>query len=504
MLKETELRENTPNAAKLIAALRSTGYDNYSAIADLVDNSIDAEASKIWIEINPIKEDFKIIIGDNGHGMDVIDLDQAMRLGSLTDRDVEADLGKFGMGLVTASISIGRKLTVITKNSLECSTSIQDLDEITKNNRFEKKLRSSTHEEILEFERVTHKASTGTVVIIEKCDHIQNKNINQLDNILEEQVARIFRLFIKSGKEIYLRGKKIEFVDPLMLDVKGTEVFSDDTFDIEVKGQKEMVRVKIVMLPDYDQQTSKIKGLSIANQGFYLMRNNREIAAGVTLGIFTKHNVFNRLRMEVYFTGNLDSLMGINFTKRELKPKQNILDKINQIAFPQIRTIRGQVHRSQAVSDDSGIDHDVAAKVIFEKSKLLVKPKVKVEKRSSASNHTGAVTAKYTGKERTPKTAREIFAEKVNCQFIPRELRGGNLFETEQVGKKTLIYYNIDHPFYQAFISENKDNQDLINAFDFLIYSLASAKLVVSNEENVELLETYQTIFSSNLRALIS
>lgn len=497
--------ENKPNASKLIEALRSAGYDNKAAIADLVDNSIDAEATKTYLNIIPLKEDFQIIAADNGIGMDKTVLDQAMRLGSSTERDQESDLGKFGMGLVTASISIGRRLTVITKKEGQYLTAIQDLDVIRKTNSFEKELRNSTKEETSEFDRHTHNAKSGTTVIIEKCDHLQDKNISEFCNVLEEELGRIFRLFIASKKSIFLRGNELKAIDPLMNEEKGTDIFSDETFDVEVGGQKEKVRVKIAFLPDYDTQTMKMKGLNITNQGFYLMRNNREIASGITLGIFGKHNDFNRMRIEVYFNGSLDSLMGINFTKREIKPKQNILDKIRAITNAQIKTIRVRVKKKQAAKNKEKIDHTPAAKIIFEKSKLLIKPDEKIEKRERPDHSKeGTIVPKNTGSVRVPKNSKQVLSERANCVFEPRFSPGANLFETEQVGKKTYIYYNLAHPFYESFIASNEDNQELINAFDFLIYSLATAKLKMTDDKNEAMLENIFSIFSVNLRTLMS
>jgi signal transduction histidine kinase len=92
---------NQPNAAKLLESLRSSGYDNYSAIADLIDNSFDANADVIKVGLGETKgEDYLLTISDNGEGMDERLLDQALRLGSVSDRDNES-LGKYGMGLIT-------------------------------------------------------------------------------------------------------------------------------------------------------------------------------------------------------------------------------------------------------------------------------------------------------------------------------------------------------------------------------------------------------------------
>src|SRR3989338_10617867 len=143
-------KENTPNAAKLMESLRYSGYDNNIAIADLIDNSLDANATNINIEINlDSKKEEHIVIIDDGSGMDEETLGQALRLGSITHRNVESDLGRFGMGMVTASISIAKRIEVFTKQKDKpMLTSIMDLDEMAKNNNFNVYREGSTPEEI--------------------------------------------------------------------------------------------------------------------------------------------------------------------------------------------------------------------------------------------------------------------------------------------------------------------------------------------------------------------
>ena len=97
-------RPNDPNAGRLIESLRYLGYGNYEAVADIVDNAIDAEARHISLRVQQRNNQPQISIADDGIGMTKEVLDQAMRLGSLTTRDLTSDLGKFGMGLVTTPI----------------------------------------------------------------------------------------------------------------------------------------------------------------------------------------------------------------------------------------------------------------------------------------------------------------------------------------------------------------------------------------------------------------
>ena len=82
-------QKNDPNPSKFLESYRYLGYSNYSAIADLVDNSFDAEADNVWITTQKLKDgNFIITISDDGSGMDRATLEQAYRLGALVERNL--------------------------------------------------------------------------------------------------------------------------------------------------------------------------------------------------------------------------------------------------------------------------------------------------------------------------------------------------------------------------------------------------------------------------------
>src|SRR5258708_3144611 len=116
-LKQFEGEDATPHAGNMIEDFRSIGYSLQTAIADIVDNSIAAKEKNIWIDLEWNGENTAVIITDDGIGMSKDELINAMRPGSknpLADRSSE-DLGRFGLGLKTASFSQCRILTVATK-----------------------------------------------------------------------------------------------------------------------------------------------------------------------------------------------------------------------------------------------------------------------------------------------------------------------------------------------------------------------------------------------------
>lgn len=121
-----------PSANILLSSLRSVGYTPETAIADIVDNSLSANASAITIEFN--WQEQVIIISDNGDGMSEQELLKSMNIGSsdpLNSRSIH-DLGRFGMGMKTASFSLGKKLTVLAKTSGIINNASWDLDYVKK------------------------------------------------------------------------------------------------------------------------------------------------------------------------------------------------------------------------------------------------------------------------------------------------------------------------------------------------------------------------------------
>jgi len=479
--------ENTPNAAKLLTALRSTGYDNYSAISDIVDNSLDANADVIKIEVGKgHNEEIIITISDNGDGMDLDTLDQALRLGSLTSRNDES-LGKYGMGLVTASISIGRKLIVISKKDAKYSTGIQDLDEVSHENKFIKTLRESNDIERNLFVQVLGGVESGTLVMIQKVDNLQNKNISSLTSKLIRDFGEIYRYFLNANKKIMVNKKEVHPLDPMMQNHDNSQIFIDDEHIFESDGVKASARLRIVHLPKFSRDESDRLGINIHNQGFYILRNNRQIAKGESLGIFKKHGDFNRFRAELFINGGLDKKVGVNFKKEGIHLSDDLRSWIDRLTTPQIEAVRRLAKKEQQKSTKK-VDHASSQRLIGNKSSLLKKPKAYHAK----DDKLGLKSVRS-----------EDFA---NVEFkVDNNTRLAPLFQAELVGKSLVISYNSDHPFYERVFAEIQSNPDLTNAFDSLVYSMSLALIDITSKQNLwSLQEQFYDNMSDNLRALLT
>jgi hypothetical protein len=504
-------RPNDPNAGRLVESLRYLGYGNYEALADLVDNAIDAEASRISLRIQQKNTQHQISIADDGAGMTREVLDQAMKLGSLTTRDLNSDLGKFGMGLVTASLSIAKKCHVITRTDEGCWSSAWDVDEVVAKNSFLKHLDGGTAEEVTMLDAEIGEGTSGTMVILTKCDNIGNRNTSAFASILKSHIGRIHRYFIDAGRQIRINDEVVMALDPLQLSDAGTEMVVDEIFPIRIneEGQEkqESVRARIVLVPETPANELDV-ARSMKAQGFYVMRNQREIVNAVTLNFFTKHNDFNRMRGELFFPGTLDRLVGVEFTKRQVTLDQSIHDQLANTLVPTCRSIkRREATKKRVETSEVQLQlHNQSAKAIAEKDKLLIKPKAVVEKRQPRKNVGNGHSPKAEPeRERKNLTRTQALETRLNCEIREERLGpNGQIYECDMEGRKLVLRYNVEHPFYQRFIVDNINDGRLVTAADFLIYSMATAELRMLDDGELDAVNNFKAVMSGNLRTLLN
>lgn len=313
--KSDEYDNCMPDASAMIESMRAHGYTLASAIADLVDNSIAAKASKIWIDFNWEKEDSYISITDNGCGMDESTLRGAMKLGSqspLIERD-STDLGRFGLGLKTASFSQARRLTVISRKKERTALRRWDLDHLLRPEIQGWQLLKSPHSEsVNRIDQIAlKKLSSGTQVLLEKLDRV----IGDLDDMKDEeasleywsatvstvrtQIGMIFHRFLsatgKNRLKIYVNDVTVESWDPFQEDHPATNIFASDKTDALSKGTVETTGFVLPHRdmfkpnnPDHSRRLHEVaagpKGWN-AHQGFYVYRNKRLIIDGDWLGL---------------------------------------------------------------------------------------------------------------------------------------------------------------------------------------------------------------------------
>jgi len=477
------------------------GYDNLYAISDIVDNAIDADAQNIWVTIERAPSaDFRILIADDGVGMTEEVLDQASRLGSEVERNPAIDLGRFGMGLVTASLSLGRRLTIVTRaRGGDLLSNVTDIDKMIETNRFVKEYFGPAREaEQKFFHEALGDAPSGTVIQITRCDGFKRKHVKAFEKVLSRHLGQVYRMFIRANRKFFVNGTEVEVHDPLWLNHEKTEIYSDETYelrytDAEGREMRDPVRIRLVILPDHGSTQLNAKaGYNVQRSGFYVLRNNREIAEAqlLSLSSLNRHPDFIRFRGELFFTGRLDEAMGIEFTKRDVKPIQSIRDQLDDLIGGNLKSIRAQIKKKVVKAESEELDHSSSERLIDSKSSLLIKPAPRKEAEPEAETF-----------ESTPGSATRLGIVKFRVGSFGRE---GPIYAAEQCGKTIFVDWNADHPFYERFVLANRDDQNVLNAVDALIFSMAAAELKVFDEDNREFVESWKAILSSNLRILLS
>lgn len=463
-------RSNPPNPQRTLSALRELGYDSYSAIADLIDNSIDAGAQRIAVTIVERDGDVVVEIADDGCGMDESRLDEALRLGSDTSR-VENDLGKFGMGLVTASISMSKRVEVFTKPGVGVGFyGGFDLDIIEESHDFVKWVQP-----IGENGNSRLFSDWSTVVRLSKTDRINNRRPSEFANVLRKRLGQIFRKFLKAGTEIAVNGRSVEPIDPLMLADKGTTLLFDEP--VEVEGGT--IHLRVVDLPDYGQAANSTLGIIPQNSGFYVMRNNREIMEAVTFDFYKKHPDYSHFRAEIEFDGSLDGILHSDVKKMTINPPKSVLDKIRSITSGMI-TESGRQGRKRANANKGAIDHSLAEGNIKRRSQLIPKPKTLIETRERKGTK-GTHGTKDGQKPRNPHVSDLKTPAGLKVEFNEADYGEGPFYSVRQDGKTVYVTYNREHPFWREIV-EHASEPKVVATLDYLVFGLANAELLVPEQ----------------------
>jgi hypothetical protein len=470
-----QLLDNPPNARRTMEALREMGYDSYASILDLIDNSIDAQASFVHVDVAEVKGDIVITIDDDGSGMDEDTLSEALRLGSDTNRE-SGDLGKFGMGLVTGSIGLSQRVEVLTK---EADGPLLlggfDLEEIAAQNRFVKWISKGKLDEEARFGR-----QRGTQLRLSKTDRISNRNTSAFANSLRNRAGQVFRKFIKAGLKMEVNGKPVDPIDPLMLNHKETKVLLDTEINVT---EKATATLRVVDLPDFGQAGNSAHGIIAQNSGFYIVRNNREILAAHTFEFYKKHPDFSHFRAELAFDGSLDGFFHTDIKKMTVQPPQSFLDKLRQ-ATQALITETARQGRARANVARGQVDHSAAEANITRRAPLIPKPKALIEKRSPKTRKESH--SKGNGdKTRTPHVANLRTISGLKVLFNEGDYGEQSPFYlVKQEGRTITVTYNREHPFWREFVEYANDTK-VVAILDYLVFAMANSELLVPEQAGI-------------------
>ena len=371
-----------PSAACLSASMRDLGYSLETAIADLIDNSISAGADRIDIVCDVSGEDPLVAILDNGMGMTECELLAAMRHGTENPRRNRSpkDLGRFGLGLKTASFSQCRSLTVVsTKNASICGAE-WNMDRIDAADDWILSLLDETDIQALPY--VDRLGKQGTAVIWRELDRLlEDDAVDRRQEIVNEKLEAVGRHLslvfhrylsgdVKGHSKIALsiNGHPIAAFDPFCRKNPATQVLPEEIIRV---GDAE-VRLQPYVLPhhsrlsaseyDYYQDRSDF----ISNQGGYVYRNGRLMAWGDWFRLVPKGEATKLARVQIDFPNCLDEAWTIDIKKSRAHPPHVVRERLRQIIAKitarSVRVHRGRGQRlfqeTQAPLWERYADHD--------------------------------------------------------------------------------------------------------------------------------------------------
>lgn len=345
-----------PEASSMIETFRAIGYSIEAAVADIIDNSISAGAKNIWINFDWQGSDTWLSIKDDGCGMNNDELIQAMRPGSknpLADRNSK-DLGRFGLGLKTASFSQARQLTVLSKKQGYSNVYwTWDLDYVNQTGNWDliKYLPDNFNENALA------DLVSGTLVIWNDIDRVV-KHFKQNDNsaldkflvimeLVKKHLAMVFHRFIENKKiKIFFQDNEINSWNPFLSGEQATQSFSEE----QLHNGK--VIIKGFVLPHKSKTSEEtykyaegVKGWN-EHQGFYIYRNERLLLAGDWLGLFRKEEHYKLIRIQIDLPNYLDADWQIDIKKSVARPPLIYRDQIKNYAA-KVRAQGVEVYRQK-------------------------------------------------------------------------------------------------------------------------------------------------------------
>ncbi|WP_077212398.1 ATP-binding protein [Bacillus dakarensis] len=332
-----------PSAAPVIQALRSIGYTASTAIADLVDNSLDAESSIVNVYFEYGESDGLIKIVDNGTGMNEDMLQTAMNIGSKDPRAKRSpnELGRFGMGLKTASFSMGKRLSVLTKKDGVYFERCWDLDYVSECNEWQlfTRIPDEVRVKLGEIE-----GQNGTVVCIDKLDRFmgygrkrklkETSFFNKVSRINKHLEFVFHSIIEKNDVGIFVNGNKVVPWDPFLRHHQNT-----------IEGEMQLlklndhrIKVQYFILPHASHLTEPeykkaggYKGWR-DHQGLYIYRENRLLHFGDWMGLFPKDASSQLARVRVDLPNEADSDWQVDIKKSGINLPEEAKKRLEAIS----------------------------------------------------------------------------------------------------------------------------------------------------------------------------
>jgi anti-sigma regulatory factor (Ser/Thr protein kinase) len=493
---------------KFIQATRDSGYKGTaSAISELVDNSIQAEAQHIEISVIATiacgeEKTTEISVLDDGCGMDPFTLRQALRFGGSTRFGDRNGLGRYGMGLPNASLSQARRVTVYTwqsgaKHAIatrinnrheKVYRSYLDVDEIVS-----RQMEEVPPPELLKAPPSVCTGSSGTLIHWGNCDRLDNRRVSTIVRKLESELGRRFRHFIWKGLRISINGDAVTPFDPLYVNrdaqVSGAHLFGEELSyeifaDPSITNKTGWVRVRFSELPVHEwhklsNDEKRRIGIS-KGAGVSIVRAGREVDYGwFFMGSKHRENYDDWWRCEIHFDPVLDEAFGITHTKQQVRPQAHLIEALTPDLEAMARVLNGRARKAH-LAVKAGERFSEAERVANERDHMLRPLPSDVDLKSKSM---------MKDLEKHHPTLRQEPKNKFSrYSIVEGSIKDTSFFTYAHDGDRLVLVINPDHPFYREIYKplaegDTPRDQQLRAKIELLLLSAARSEAASKNKE---------------------
>lgn len=482
-----------------IIATRDSGYKSTaSALAELVDNAIEAQATKIEIQFTKFEdsssEQYEVYVVDNGRGMNENELNLSLQFGGSSRFNSREQLGRYGMGLPNCSLSQCRRVEVTTwthKDSFQFN--YLDVDEV-----IDKKRTKLPKPRKIDHPFIPINSKAGTIVRWKKCDRLSFKYIKSLVKHIQFELGKTFRYAIWNGVIITVCGERVSAFDPLFvgdgLNLKGGILFGKELcYAVKIPGSERKtseIKVRFVELPVQDwaklPNKEKRKNQITKCAGVTILRSSREIDYGwFFMGDKRKENYDDWWRCEISFQPELDELFGVTHTKQEIKQTETL----NGILIPDIE----QISRI--------LNNRVRLKFIeLKKSCPNLYSKQQLE--DGDTYLSGLAKTKYSNSGNRKRKGLEYEIE-------VKELEDDLFFDVKEEKNKLILQINKNHIFYHKVFKTLHDRKindtvRLVKILEIVLFAAARSEFQFVNSREEKTIDRFKQEWSSNIKTFMS
>jgi hypothetical protein len=477
LLTVTPSQHSIVSNQNFIVATRDAGYRNLAtALAELLDNGIQAGATnlRIFLDLNPSSPHIAVL--DNGTGMEPDVLRKALQFGGSTRFNDRTGPGRFGMGLPNSSLSQARRVEVFTwKNQRRIFFSYLDMDEVVLRRLHE--IPKPKNRPLPAF-AANHANNSGSLVVWRNCDRIPTRDEATLLDHLHANIGRMYRHYIWNGITMSINDQKISSIDPLLLNSRakcsGAAEFGQPLlYRMKVPGRSEReaeIRVRFSELPiskwhDLPQQEKRLRTIT-RNPGVSVVRGKREIAFGwFFMGSKRKENYDDWWRCEITFDPELDEFFGVTNTKQQISPLPELQEALSRDLEQIARTLNTRV---RSTFNTLGRDSK-AIRTADRRERLLPPPTTKCHSRSQSIEHNRYSSGTLRYKIESVASGDEAF------------------YSFRLSGQRLTLFLNTDHPFYRrVFRPDCRNPAQQRYHWECLLLALARAEAESKSEQEID------------------